>query len=72
MLKSVNISLESLENLDQASLICCLIWLMSYEGMNLKPFLDEELTVLFQRDTTIASYKCTWDFGDSGRTVVLH
>jgi len=36
---------ESLEKLDQSMLICCLIWLMSYKGMSLNPFLDEELTV---------------------------
>jgi len=40
---------ESFEKLDHSTLICCLIWLMSYEGMNLNPFLDGELTVLFQR-----------------------
>jgi len=72
MLKSVNTSLESLKKLDQASLIYCLILLMSYEGMNLKLFLDEKLIVLFQRDTYVASYKCTWDVGDGGRTIVLH
>jgi len=37
---------------------------MSYEEMNLKPFLDKELSVLFQRDTVVASYKYTWDVGD--------
>jgi len=65
-LKSSSASLESLEK--QTSLI----WLISYEGMNLKSFLDKELTILFQRDTVVASYKCTWDVGDNGRFVVLH
>jgi len=36
----------SFEKLDQTSVICCSIWLMSYEGMDLNPFLDEELTIL--------------------------
>jgi len=39
---------ESLEKLNQSSLICCLILLMSYEGMYLNHFLDEELTIPIQ------------------------
>jgi len=42
---------------------------MSYEEMNLKPFLDKELSVPFQRDTVVASYKYTWDVG--GKVVLL-
>jgi len=34
---------------------------MSYEGMILNPFVDEELTVLFQWRHSCSFVQCTWE-----------
>jgi len=50
MLRVCQRIIESLEKFDHSTLICCLFWLMSYEGMYLNHFLEDELTFLFQRN----------------------
>lgn len=62
---------ESFEKLEHTSLICCFIWLMSYERMILNLFFDKELIVLFQQRHSCSFIQCTcecWTQWNSGHT----
>ena len=66
--KIINISIFSI----LSSLICCLIWLLSYEGMVLNSFLIRNYQFFSQGDTIVASYIAQGNVGDSegsGRTL---
>jgi len=58
-------------NLDKSPMICCLIWLLSYEGTISNPFPKERITSAV---TTVVLYYCRHvkhSSGDSGCTIVL-